>query len=89
MGMTKNCQNCAEKCPQAELANQEALGRMYATKEFIALQKKVESGELVEVVRCKDCKNYRPPFCLINDNKQGWLSHVLPEHFCAYGEREG
>lgn len=43
--------------------------------------------DAVEVVRCKDCKNYRPPFCLLNDNKQGWLNHVLPEHFCSYGER--
>ena len=50
MGMARNCNNCTEKCPQAELAHQTALGRMYATKEFTALLKKVESGELVEVV---------------------------------------
>ena len=43
--------------------------------------------DAVEVVRCKDCKYYRPPFCLLNDNKHGWLNHVLPEHFCSYGER--
>lgn len=44
--------------------------------------------DAVEVVRCKDCKWYRPPFCLLNDNKQGYLNHVLPEHFCAYGESD-
>ena len=44
--------------------------------------------DAVEVVRCKDCKYYRPPFCLLNDNKHGYLNHVLPEHFCAYGERD-
>ena len=44
--------------------------------------------DAVEVVRCKDCKWYRPPFCLLNDNKHGYLNHVLPEHFCAYGERD-
>lgn len=43
--------------------------------------------DAVEVVRCKDCKYYRPPFCLLDDNKHGWLNHVLPEHFCSYGER--
>lgn len=47
----------------------------------------VDKRNLVEVVRCKDCKNYRPPFCLLNDNKHGWLNHVLPDHFCSYGER--
>ncbi len=39
-------------------------------------------------VRCKECKHYRHPFCLINDNKHGWLTHVLPDHFCSYGERK-
>lgn len=53
--MEARCKNCTEKCPQAEMAHQAALGRMYATKEFTELLKKVESGELVEVVRCKDC----------------------------------
>ena len=56
MGMANKCDFCVEKCPQAERAHQAALGRMYATNEFIALQKKVGSGKLVEVVRCKDCK---------------------------------
>ncbi len=56
MGMANKCDFCVEKCPQAERAHQTALGRMYATKEFTALLKKVESGELVEVVRRKDCK---------------------------------
>ena len=46
--MAKNCEKCTEKCPKAEMAHQAALGRMYATKEFTALLKKVESGELVE-----------------------------------------
>ena len=51
MGMANKCEVCTEKCPQAERAHQAALGRMYATKEFVTLLKKVESGELVEVVR--------------------------------------
>jgi hypothetical protein len=46
------------------------------------------SNGIVIPVRCKDCKWYRPPFCLLNDNKHGYLNHVLPEHFCAYGERD-
>ena len=91
MGMADRCENCTEKCPQAEMAHQAALGRMYATKEFIAILKKVESGELVEVVRCKDCKWYAP-------NHDGrWFGCAFDirhpddvpkaDDFCSYGER--
>ena len=67
--MANKCENCTEKCLQAERANQVVLGRMYATKKFTALLKKVESGELVEVVHgrwvhkgawhieCSECKH--------------------------------
>lgn len=47
--MNPDCHNCTEKCPQAERAHETAMGRMYATKEFLALVKKIESGQLVEV----------------------------------------
>jgi hypothetical protein len=58
----------------------------YNTMMFYEIRDKLDG--LPEVVRCKDCKWYRPPFCLLNDNKHGYLNHVLPEHFCAYGERD-
>ena len=58
-----------------------------AAARCLVYDKQVDAGELVKVIRCKDCKYYRPPFCLLNDNKNGWLNHTLPEHFCAYGER--
>lgn len=89
MGMANKCENCTEKCPQAERAHQVALGRMYATNEFVALLKKVESGELAEVVRCKDCKHrYIPnsptgkPFC-----KEHFSLEAKDDDFCSYGER--
>ena len=37
------------------MAHQTA-GRMFSVNETIALQKKVDSGVLVEVVHCKDCR---------------------------------
>ena len=88
-----NCQNCQEKCPQAEMANEVAKGRMYATNEFIALLKKVESGQLVEVVRCRDCKHWDSEtwFC---DNHSTFDHHGLEwnmfseDDFCSYGERK-
>lgn len=88
----KKCTNCVEPCPMAGMAHEAAKGRMYATNEFISLLKKVECGQLVEVVRCKDCAHSkelldydgRNLYCLI------WgrgFPKVLPEDFCSYGEK--
>lgn len=63
-----NCDNCSDKCPQAELAHNTALGRMYATNEFVKLVKKIESGELVEVAHGRwilEFYSYSTPKCSI------------------------
>lgn len=36
------CENCSKKCPQMELADECAKGRMYATQELIKCQKELE-----------------------------------------------
>lgn len=72
------------------MAHEAAVGRMYATKEFISLQKKIESGQLVEVVLCKDCKYWQDN----NDNypheECRWGHGETPDanDFCSYGERK-
>ena len=87
-----DCENCNERCPQAEMAHEIALGRMYATKELIKLVKKIESGQLVEVVRCRDCKygdwDSKPDDAMVcMRTKDGfWRSG---NDFCSYGERRG
>ena len=73
------------------MAHEAALGRMYATNEFLSLLKKVESGALVEVVRCKDCKHW----CYEYDDVGLCVTDVpdidgvqrLADDFCSYGER--
>lgn len=82
--MAKNCMTCTEVCKQAEMAHQIALGRMYATNELISILKKIENGELVEVVRCKDCKHFEfGKFCIFN-----YCPVTRKEDsFCSYGER--
>lgn len=81
------CELCTEKCPQAARAHEAAVGRMYATKEFIEMQKKVESGQLVEVVRCKDCKHME-----ITPDKLRWcnvwngINGMGDDGFCNYWE---
>lgn len=86
-----DCENCNEKCPQAEMAHEIALGRMYATQELVRMAKQVDSGQLVEVVRCKDCIGQSTWF---KDAENGCevcgMSGMYPKgefDFCSYGER--
>ena len=47
-----------------------------------------DTVDAVEVVRCKDCKKYRYPFCLLDDTgKNGFLTNRKADDFCSYGER--
>ena len=57
--------------------------------------KNAPTTDVVEVVRCKDCKYFEPdestPFGIcICKNGVNYLAEVTPhkEHFCSYGERE-
>ena len=89
---TEKCATCAEPCPMANMAHEAAKGRMYAMNEFIDLLKKVESGRLMEVVHCKDCKRYsesEPHYRIYGDgNCRTWNSYVSEKGFCYYGERK-
>ena len=92
--VNKRCETCTEECPNAATLHDYAKARMYAIKEFIELQKKVDSEQLAEVVRCKDCVFYR-------DTKDWYGSaykacHLRadviiqkrnPDDFCSRGER--
>lgn len=88
--------NCIEKCPQAEMAHEIAKGRMYATNEFVNLVKKIESGQLVEVVWCKDCKYWdelngkdsgKPVGYGYCTNPCGINGIAYEDSFCSFGER--
>lgn len=65
---------------------------MYATKEFIKLNRAIEAGELVYVVRCKDCRDYKPnPYSEGNEKLcMCWADWIPtePDDFCSYGERD-
>lgn len=65
-----DCERCTKDCPQRQLAREQAEKRMYATNEFVSLQKEIEAGTLVRPVhshwiwnkfsgevRCKNCKS--------------------------------
>lgn len=93
--MVPDCRNCTEKCPQAERAHEIALGRMYATKELFALINKLESGQLVEVVRCRECIHYRETmdwdkrkYMACHRKANVIVEEKTPDDFCSCGERK-
>ena len=65
--------------------------RMYKTKEqydrFGYLFKDAEMVEYVEVVRCKDCKNYYKSTIGLPDDCLLHCIDVNPDDFCSCGER--
>lgn len=90
-----DCENCNERCRKAEMAHEIALGRMYATNNLVKLIKKIESGQLVEVVKCQECKHHyweQEP-CHGKSVHYCKLPHmrgveVFKEFFCYYGKRK-
>lgn len=86
MAICKDCLTCIEKCPKDEDMKNIAQGRMWATKELIEINKKIDSGVLVEVVRCSECQQYTPveggkPLCALHNIA------CSGDDFCSYGER--
>lgn len=68
-----------------------ALGRMYATSELVSLIKKIESGKLVEVVRCKDCKhcmNFSWGEIYCGRKYTNIILGICENDFCSHGERK-
>lgn len=68
-------------------AAEEALARWNIS--FIILSH-VPTADVVEVVRCKDCKHIKEEhFNIMPDGFSCELSGLMvePEHYCSYGER--
>ena len=52
---------------------------------------KLEPVDAVEVVRCKDCENWREPWLVdqtLGVCQVGRKTLTEPNHFCSYGERK-
>lgn len=53
------------------------------TMRGVAMLNKFPAADVVEVVRCRDCKWYQKGEC----RETGGLMDVKPDDFCSYGER--
>lgn len=60
----------------------------YLTVENIVMMiNKADTGDAVPVVRCKDCKYYKPDEYECGCDFAGGLPYVKAGDFCSYGER--
>lgn len=48
------------------------------------------TADVVQVVRCKDCKFYEihKPSVTLNCERDGRLIPMMPDDYCSYGERK-
>ena len=68
----------------------------YMGSEVKRMLKKVPTADVVEVVRCKDCKycfryirpNYERYECEYKGCSDEAVDYVDPTHYCSYGERK-
>ena len=51
--------------------------------------KRFPTSDVVEVVRCKDCKYYEihKPTITLNCEREGKLIPMMPNDYCSYSER--
>lgn len=54
---------------------------------LIRLIEKAPTVDAVEVVRCNDCKHYKPDEYECGCDFAGGLPYVKADDFCSYGER--
>lgn len=62
----------------------------YLTVENIVMMiNKADTVDAVPVVRCKDCKYYKPDEFECGCDFAGGLPYVKADDFCSYGQRRG
>lgn len=54
---------------------------------MVRLLEKAPIVDAVEVVRCRDCKHYKPDEYECGCDFAGGLPYVKADDFCSYGER--
>ena len=66
-------------CSSKDRIIQEAVSKVYD------LIRKQPTADVVEVVRCKDCKHFIAGVCIFNMG----MNFCIKDDFCSYGEKRG
>lgn len=64
-----------------------ASGLLRRVDGMVRLLEKAPTVDAVEVVRCRDCKHYKPDEYECGCDFAGGLPYVKADDFCSYGER--
>lgn len=62
---------------------------VYGVESVLEYAEYLPTADVVEVVRCRDCKYYEihKPTITLNCEREGKLIPMLPNDYCSYGER--
>ena len=73
-----------------KLRNNIAYMQAFGCDRAITLIRELPSADVVEVVRCKDCKHYlrTEPVCKLHSNNYAPPVFMNNDDFCNYGERK-
>lgn len=65
-------------------------GIPFSTPLIVNAIEKAPKVDVVEVVRCKECKHYEihKPSVTLNCEREGKLIPMMPTDFCSYGKRK-
>lgn len=80
-----------EECETPNVVNEPvAYGTVLGLECALSYAETLPTADVVEVVRCKDCKYYethRPIHKKVCEKNEGHLIPMQPDDFCSYGER--
>lgn len=67
-----------------------AISGCFSTPLIIRAIETAKAEDVVEVVRCKECKYYEihKPSVTLNCERDGKLIPMMPNDFCSYGKRK-
>ena len=86
-----------KRIPLKDLSDGLGLCRIIMEDDFKKAIKNIPKGIVVdtmEIIRCKDCKHYRPQKKSAHwENRANYCNHVVtikmqPDDFCSYGKRK-
>lgn len=100
--LIKHLEEEAEECSDDPYLEPVSYGARLGIHGALSFAKTLPTADVVEVVRCKDCRfwdefftdpitSYQYGFC--NNDKwrdvEGWEQETTGQDFCSYGERKG
>lgn len=85
--LIKHLEEEAEECSDDPYLEPVSYGARLGIHGAVSFAKTLPAADVVEVVRCKDCKHLMFSDCY-GECSKAYLGIVSPWDFCSYGERK-